>query len=307
MRIKLTTLLILCLVIAKIEAQQTGYFGKQNYFGLHGSWFLRAMPQVFFEETIYHYSNRNEEFVNGFFRNHIGNLGLSYKRLINNRTAIGLQYDFGNRNLGSPIFDFNRWKTFDSPWQNEFAQNIAWSNSENRFLDMKDLEINRTQIRNQSFHLTYSRCKTASVFPLGLMSTFGLGIQYSSLNYKRPMYARAFTKEALTDVWSEEMSLTKLTAPQNFENAYLGISWIWDLSINYAINNKLLFSISSELRGVPFVFQLTNTENIKSAFPFGTNQIPSIEAAVYGRNLSREIRKEMFIQNTLRFGLTFAF
>ncbi len=303
----LVILILLCSQFTQGQTQNRGYFGKQNYFEFQGTWFLRSMPQIFFRETIYHYSNRNDEFKSGFLKNHTGNIGFSYKRILNERAAIGVQYDFGSRNLGSPIFDLNRRTTFSSPWKDYLNDQIAWSESAQRYLDLKQLEINRTQITNHSTHATYSRSKTSSVFPLGLVNTYGLGVQFSALNTSHPMYASALSKETLDATLSPEKQIFQLNEPINLDNRYLGLSLFWNISIQYAINDKLLFSLGTEIRSIPWVAQISDPTRIKENFALNNEQIPSIEAVVYGRNLSKEIRKEMLIQNTLRFGLILSF
>jgi hypothetical protein len=289
------------------SAQKDGYFGKKNMFSLHGNWFFRSVPQVFYQEEIYSYREPSDEFVSGFFRNHIGTVGLSFKRLVSERTAFGLQVDLGMRNLGSPRFDLSSKSTFLSVWSNELNQNAVWSEGHEKFFKLTDLELSKTKIINRQLLVTWSRTKTTTVMPLGLMSTFGLGVQYASIRGNQNIYAKAYSKDQLDSSWSTDKTIFRTDAPSTLKNDYLGIVWMWDLSLNYAVSRNLIFSLGSDIRGVAHVFSLSKDADFTNAFPLSQQGVPTIEALAYGRNFKKEIRKEMLFQNTFRAGLILMF
>jgi len=287
--------------------QKEGYFGKNNILGIHGTWFLRSVPQVFYSEKIYGYREVSDEFVSGFFRNHNWSAGLSYKRIYNENSAVGFQLDLGTRNLGSPNFDLSSRTTFINPWENELHQNTVWSASDEKFLNLNEMVLSRTNIINRQAFLTWSRSKTATVMPLGLMSTFGLGVQHTSLNSSQSIYAKSYFSESLNMPWSNEQAIFRTSNPNSVKNEYLGIVWMWDLSLNYAVSKNWLFTLGSDIRGVAHVFSLTKEAAVLEAFPLSQQGVPTIEGVLYGRNLKKEIRKEMIFQNTFRVGMLFMF
>ncbi len=295
------------LTVFSVWTQNTaGYFGKKNMIGLHGTWFLRNLPQVFYKQKIFTYSEQSEEFNTGFFRNHIWHAGFSYKRLVSEKTAFGFQVDLGTRNIGSPSFDPSS-KTYLNPWPSTIDESDVWSSVHEQFLRTNELEISKTNFLNRQVFLTWTRSKTATVFPLGLMSTLGLGMMHSAMNTSKAVYAKSYYRPVQWNSWSNEKAIFSANLPVDFTNNYLGVSWMWDLSLNYAISRNVLFSFGSEMRGVLGMFSLNDGAEILNSFPIVQQGHGSLEGLLYGRNFSKEIRREMIFQNTFRVGLIFMF
>lgn len=298
---------ILLLSCLRLTAQDYGYFGKKNMISVHGAWFFRAMPQVFYDEPMYHYKASSGEFKQGFFRNHVWTTGVSYKRILNQQQAFGFQLDLNTRNLASPNFDLSSSRTFISPWNHNISSQSVWSENLERFVRISDMAISKTNLLNRQLLLTYSRSRTTTIFPIGLTSTLGLGVQYATLNTSANIHARAQTSNQMDGPWGGNKQLFHIQNPIDLKNDYLACAWMWDLSLNYALSNNLIFSISSDMRGVFGVFRITKQEALDRVFGDFENDVPSLEAFVLGRNMRKEIGREMRFQNTLRFGLSFLF
>lgn len=303
----LITLLILSALSFYSKAQDFGYFGKKHSLSLHGNWFFRAVPQVFYKEALYHFQEGSNDFKEQSLRNHVWQIGASYKRSISNRHAWGIQVDYGVRNLGTPNFNWTNSSLVLSPWNHEANPEAVWSAVESVFVNVPELELSRMSFSNRNLLFTWSRARTATVFPLGLISTLGLGLQHSRISTERSVYARSLTTDSLGSSWSTNQRILSLERPSDLEHDYLGLVWMWDLSLNYALNKRFLLSIGSDIRGVFGVFQLKNFSAIESHFSPFDQSVPSLEALVYGRNFRKEIAREMRFQNTLKLGICWMF
>jgi len=292
---------------SKVVAQDGGYFGKKNALNIDGTWFLRSIPQIFYTEDIYFYNPRKDIFQSGYFRNHIWNVGLSYKRLIRKNSALGLRFDLGTRNLGSPNLRADEKSTFSSPWENILENAVVWSNDHQKYVDLNNLVLSRTNVVNRQVFVSWSRSKTASVFPIGLTSTFGLGAQWTTMNTTKGVFSKANTKDLLSDPWSVDQEILRTSFTQTSKDPYLGLAWLWQLDLNYALTRNFLFTIGTDFRGIVHVFRLSKDDEIINRFPLSLNGTPTLESLIYGRNLSNEIRREMIFQNTFKIGLTLVF
>ena len=305
---RLLILLLLSIVQTTfVVSQEFGYFGKKHSLSLQGNWFFRAIPQVFYSEALYHFQEGSNEFKEQWLRNHVWQIGASYKRGISNRHAWGIQVDYGVRNLGTPDFNWTNSSLVLSPWNHEVNPEALWSATESVYVNLPELALSRMSFSNRNLLFTWSRARTATVFPLGLISTFGLGLQHSRISSKRSVYARSLTTDSLGSSWSTNQRILSIERPTDLEHDYLGFVWMWDLSLNYALNKRFLLSIGSDIRGVFGVFQLTDFSAIESHFSPFEQGIPSLEALVYGRNFRKEIAREMRFQNTLKLGICWKF
>lgn len=287
--------------------QDLTFFGKKNTITLHGSWFFRGIPQAFYKESFYNFSPSSQDLVERPFFNHVWHCGFTYKRAFKNQQAFGIQFDLSARNLGSPSFNLASAKTTISPFNHSVDGNAVWSENAEKFVKLTDLEISKTALSNKQFLVTWSKSRNNSVFPLGLISTFGLGVQLSALQVEKSLYGRSHTSNSLGNLWSNNLEVIRINKPQNFDKRYLGFVWMWDLSLNYALNKNTLFSIGSDIRGVFGVFQQTKTSDIMDYYSLTYQGVPSLEALVYGRNLRKEIAKEMRFQNTIKLGVSWVF
>lgn len=300
-----------CLFQLNSFAQDFGYFGKKNLLGIHGTWFFRAMPQYFYSEKMYRFDESSSELKNNTLRNHVWHSGFSYRRILSKSNAVGIQFDFYSRNLGDPIHDKRNKLNYSADWahQGNSLENVyAWSNEIQKAVQMWDLNITPTSVGVLDLKAVWSRTRTLSVLPLGLISTWGLGYQQFKVNYAKPIYASAFTYDFMSGGTSVERETFQLNrAPDGLTNNYWGIGWMWDLSLNYALNKSWLLSFGSDIRGTFLVQQSGRNSVMQDQFPNANNGLPTLEGMVHGRTMNREIRKELVFQNTFRLGLIFAF
>jgi hypothetical protein len=307
----LLTLVVLMLTTFVAVSQDFGYFGKKNLVGVHGTWFFRSMPQYFHPEQLYRFDEKNNDLKNNTLRNHVWHSGLSYKRILSKSHAIGIQAELYTRNLGDPIHDRSNKLNYQAEWaltSNSLDLVYAWSKEIGEVVQLWDLDITPTSINVLDLKALWSRSRTLSVFPLGLTSTWGIGYQYFSVDYTRRVHARAFTMD-WQSMETADIPQTFLVnkAPTDLVNNYWGIAWMWDLSLNYALNKNWLLSFGSDIRGTFLVQQSRSSSDMALTFPNDNNSLPVLEGLIYGRNMNREIRKEMVFQNTFRLGLIFAF
>jgi hypothetical protein len=292
-------------------SQDFGYFGKKNIVGIHGTWFFRAVPQYFHPEKMYRFDEVDNVLKNNVLRNYVWHSGFSYRRIVNKSNAIGVQAEFYSRNLGDPIHDKLNKLNYQADWalQGNSLQNFyAWSDELQKAIQMWDLNITPTSINVLDVKVVWSRTRTMSVLPLGLVSTWGLGFQNFSVNLAKSIYASGFTFDSGTGETSVTRETVKLnSAPNGLVNNYWGLGWMWDLSLNYALNKSWLLSFGSDIRGAFLVQQSAKNSDMQVQFPNSTDGIPTLAGMVHGRNMSSEIRKEMVFQNTFRLGLLFAF
>jgi hypothetical protein len=308
---KINLFALLAFLPLQLFSQDFGYFGKKNLIGVHGTWFFRAMPQYFHPEKMYRFDEGSNSLKSNSFRNHVWHSGLSYRRILNRTHAVGIQAEYYSRQLGDPIHDKVKKLNYRADWATngaDLSQVYAWSNEIQKAMVFNNLDLTPTSFSVFDFKLIWSRSRTSSVFPLGLTSTWGLGFQQFTLNYDKPFYASAFTYDLDLMIASEQRETFRLNAaPDGFVNNYWGIGWMWDLSLNYALKKNFLLSFGSDIRGTFFVQQASGNSVMQDVFPNAPNGLPVLEGMVHGRNMNREIRKEMIIQNTFRLGLIFAF
>ncbi len=294
-----------------VFSQDFGYFGKKNLLGVHGTWFFRAMPQYFHAEKMYRFDEGSNALKNNTFRNHIWHSGVSYRRILNKSHAIGIQAELYSRNIGDPIHDKSDKLNYRADWAIQglpLDAIYAWSNEIDKAVQMWDLNLTPTSISVIDVKLIWSRSRTISVLPLGLTSTWGLGYQQFSVNHAKNVYASAITYDYMTNETLSNRETFKLNlAPDGLVNNYWGLGWMWDLSLNYALNKSWLLSFGSDIRGTFLVQSSKKNSNMSMAFPDAQNGLPVLEGMIHGRTMNREIRKEMIIQNTFRLGLIFAF
>jgi hypothetical protein len=302
---------LLAIVPFFIQAQDFGYFGKKNLISIHATGFFRAMPQYFHAEKMYRFDESTNTLRANSFRNFVWHSGVSYRRIINKSHAIGVQAEYYTRQLGDPIHANTKRVNYRADWATQglaLAEINAWSDELQKAVRMSDLDITRTTISVLDFKLIWSRSRSLSVLPLGLTSTWGLGFQQMKTNFSKTIYASGFTYDDLTGEFSSSRETFKVNpAPDGLINNYWGIGWMWDLSLNYALNKSWLLSFGSDIRGTFFATQSSKNSNMNGTFPTNSNGYPDLEGMIHGRNMSREIRKEMVFQNTFRLGLVFAF
>lgn len=293
------------------KAQDFGYFGKKNLIGFHGTWFFRSMPQFFHAEKMYRYNESTNDLRSNTLRNHIWHSGFTYRRILNKSHAFGIQVDYSTRGLGDPFHDKTDKVNFQADWANinvDYSNLTALSTGLGKIVRMSDLDITPTSISVIDIKAIWSRSRTSSVFPLGLTSTWGLGYQIINTNFSRSMYASGFTYDDMVGDFSASRETFQLqNAPDDLVNKYWGIGWMWDLSLNYALNKSWMLSFGSDIRGTFLVKQAKSSSDMADLFLSDPNQIITVEGLFYGRNMGKEIRKELIFQNTFRLGLVFAF
>jgi hypothetical protein len=304
-------MLLLAFLPLFAKSQDFGYFGKKNLLGFHGTWFFRAMPQFFYAEKMYRYNENSNNLTCNALRNHVWHAGLSYRRILNKSHAVGIQADYSLRHLGDPFHDKTDKVNFQADWANinvDYSNLSAFSSELGKVVRMSDVNITPTSISVIDIKAIWSRSRTSSVIPLGLTSTWGLGYQMINANFSPSMYASGFTYDDMVGEWSASRETFQLqNAPDDLVNKYWGIGWMWDLSLNYALNKSWMLSFGSDIRGTFLVKQAKSSSDMADLFLSDPNQNITVEGLVYGRNMGKEIRKELIFQNTFRLGLVFAF
>jgi hypothetical protein len=147
--------------------------------------------------------------------------------------------------------------------------------------------------------------------PLGVVSTLGIGIQSIAMQTNKDayLYYNYITEFAGNSYFASQIE--KLSPPPvNFTNKYWGFLASWDLSINYPISKNLILEFASELRSTFRVKWRSDVFEQRTFFPKKTGnavgELP-LESTFYARDMTYELRREMFFNNTFRLGLTFMF
>lgn len=306
---KITLLSFIVFLSLGVKSQDYGLFGKKNLVGVHASWFFRSIPQYFYAEKMYRFNEQSNELVSNSLRNHIWHAGFSYRRVVSKKHAFGFQAEYYTRAFGNPIHTKDKKINFKSVWTGDGnLSNNIWSNELQNTVSMIGMKMTKSSAQVVDLKLIWSRTKTMSVLPIGLVSTLGLGFQNISMNTANPIHINSLQMDTTIMNWSNERATYKLNnAPAGFANDYFGIGWLWDLSLNYPLTKSLIFTVSSDIRGTAFVFWKANDAQRLQEFPTQIDGTPTLEGIIHGRNMSKEIRKEMLFQNTFRVGLTFAF
>jgi hypothetical protein len=307
-------------------SQNSGFFGKKNMLSVHGSAFLRGIPQAFFPSTraIYTYKEGQADFKWKKI-NPIWNIGGTYRHITGRSSAFGVRYDYAVRAISSPYAENN--SSFnDTPFELPphflpvygipifepllFGPEDFYSDAKGQFIPRLNNAFSTAAfVRVHSFSFVYSRNKTLTFMPLGLVSTFGLGVQSMSMLADRDAYLKYTYRN---DYFSPDIqTIERITPPPtNFENKYWGLMASWDLSINYPISKNIILEFASELRSTFLVAWRSDIATQSAYFPlnpdFEYGHKP-LASTFYGRNMKNELRREMIFNNTFRLGLTFIF
>lgn len=322
--------ILFCLFTCMGFAQNKGYFGKNNMLTVHGLAFLRGIPQGFYEDSrnIFVYNEKQNNLERNI-TNVIWNAGLSFRHITGRSSALGLRYDFGVRKISSPYAAILNGNTTFTLNPNSYFQPLYgipyedyifttepedyYSNSDGNLVKyMSQIKATATYVSVHSFSFIYSRNKTLSFMPLGIVSTLGIGFQTITMQTKRDTHLAYFYQTG-PDVWNDPIAnkVEKISPPPaNFKNNYLGVLASWDLSINYPLSKSLILEFASELRSTFHVKWRSDKIEQSTFFPakpeVTTGPFP-IESTFYARNMTYELRREMFFNNTFRLGLTFVF